>query len=159
MIAMTSLNVSFWGRICPRSEWNSIWRLVEWKATRTEMSFRFSANFEISKDFEIFGTKQNSALVQNKLDIIIKIAPNSRARKGGRWRGSIEEFEGRRKKRMLTTGNGATQSVTCCTMCKTGWVVNGHERFENGGNVLGRHPVLFSLECRGYIGGRRSPTP
>ena len=29
----------------------------------------------------------------------------------------------------------------------------GHERFENGGRVLGRHPG-----DRGYTGGRRSPT-
>ena len=28
----------------------------------------------------------------------------------------------------------------------------GHERFENGGRILGRHPG------RGYTGGRRNPT-
>ena len=49
---------------------------------------------------------------------------------------------------MLTTGNGATQSATCCTMCKSGGVGIGHERFENVGSVLGRHPG------RGYTGGR-----
>ena len=38
--------------------------------------------------------------------------------------------------------NGATQSATCCTMCKRGWVQIGHERFENGGSVLGRYPAV-----------------
>ena len=83
------------------------------------------------------------------------IAPNSRARKGekerGRWRGSMEEYEGRMRG-MLTTGNGVTQSEASCTMYKRGWVEIGHERFENGGSILGRHPG------RGYTGCRRSPT-
>ena len=56
--------------------------------------------------------------------------------------GSMGEFE----------GNNATQSATCCTMCKRGSVRIGHERFENGDSVLGRHPG------RGYTGSRRSPT-
>ena len=33
---------------------------------------------------------------------------------------------------MLTTGDGASQSAICCTMCKRGLVEIGHERFENG---------------------------
>ena len=41
---------------------------------------------------------------------------------------------------MMTTGNGAT----CCTMCKRGRVGIGHERFENSGSVLGRHPAVSS---------------
>ena len=36
-------------------------------------------------------------------------------------------------------GNGATQSATCCTKCKKGWVGIGHERFENSDSILGRH--------------------
>ena len=43
-------------------------------------------------------------------------------------------------------------TATCCTMCKRGLVGIGHERFENSGSVLGRHPGI------GYTGGRRSPT-
>ena len=35
----------------------------------------------------------------------------------------MEEFE--RRRGMLTTGNGATQSVTCCTMCKSSSVGRG----------------------------------
>jgi len=34
-----------------------------------------------------------------------------------------------------------------------------HERFENSGRVLGQHPGLFSLDCKGCLGGRRKPTP
>ena len=56
-------------------------------------------------------------------------------------------------------GNGATQSATCCTMCKRSWVGIGHERFENSGSVLSRHPGLFSLDYKGYTGGRCNPTP
>ena len=55
--------------------------------------------------------------------MMIMIAPNSRARKeekrGGVVKGSMEEFEGRRRG-MLIMGNGVTQSVTCCTICKSG---------------------------------------
>ena len=48
--------------------------------------------------------------------------------------------------------NGATQSATCCTMCISGWVGIGRERFGNVGSVWGRHPG------RGYTGDRCSPT-
>ena len=51
----------------------------------------------------------------------------------------MEEFEGRRRG-LLTMENGATQSATCCAMCKRVLVGIGHERFENGCSVLGRHP-------------------
>ena len=44
--------------------------------------------------------------------------------------------------------HGATQSETCCTMCKRGWVGIGHARFENSSSVLGRNPALFSLDSR-----------
>ena len=78
-----------------------------------------------------------------------------------RRRRSMEQFD-RRRRGMLTTGNGATQSATCCTMCKglQTSVGIGHVRFENSGSDLNRHPGLFSLDCRqcrGYTGGRRSP--
>jgi len=46
-----------------------------------------------------------------------------------RWkeRGSRGNFEGRRRG-MPTTWNGATQSATCCTMCKgVEWGI-GHKR-------------------------------
>ena len=32
---------------------------------------------------------------------------------------------------LMLRGNDATQSATCCTMCKKGWVGIRHERFEN----------------------------
>ena len=50
---------------------------------------------------------------------------------GGRWRGNVEEIEGRRRG-MLTTGNGVTQSPTCCTMWKSGWVawLSKHEGWQ-----------------------------
>ena len=38
-------------------------------------------------------------------------------------------------------GNGATQLATCCTMYKKGRVGTGHDRFENGGSILGSIPV------------------
>jgi len=57
------------------------------------------------------------------------IAPNSRPCKGG----SMGEFE----------GYGVIQSAICCTMCIRGSVGLWHERFENSGSVLGRHPGLF----------------
>ena len=89
--------------------------------------------------------------------MMMKIASNSRARregrKGGRLRVGMEELEGRRRG-MMTTGNGATESAICCWLdywCKRGWAGIGHERFKNGGNILGRH------SGRGYIGNRRSP--
>ena len=34
--------------------------------------------------------------------------------------------------------NGATQSATCCTMCKRGQMGIEHEIYENGCSVLGR---------------------
>ena len=45
-------------------------------------------------------------------------------------------------------GNGATQSATCCSMQKRGWVGIERERFGDGGSVLGQH-----LD-RGYTGSR-----
>ena len=79
--------------------------------------------------------------------------PNSRARKGGgeKWR---EVKEGVWKN--LTRGecglwrNGATQSATCCTVCKRSRVGIEHGRFENVGSVLKasrhiRHPAVDAL--------------
>ena len=77
---------------------------------------------------------------------------------GGEEGVGIDQFEGRGWKCWLR-GNGATQSETCYTICKRGWVVIGHERFENSGSVLGRHLGFCSLDYRGYRGGRRSFTP
>ena len=56
-----------------------------------------------------------------------------------------KEFEGRRRG-MLTTVNGATQSATC-------WVGTGHERFEKGGSVLGRHPAMWPIKATHEIHG------
>ena len=63
-------------------------------------------------------------------------------RKGGKCRGSMKDFEGRRR--------GMLRTATCCTMCKRGWVRIRHDRLENGGYGLGQHPG------RGYTGGQRS---
>ena len=49
-------------------------------------------------------------------------------------------------------GCGATQSATCCTVCKVDRVGIGGERFGNVGRALGWHTG------RGYTGGRRGPT-
>ena len=55
-------------------------------------------------------------------------------------------------------GNGSTQSATCYSICRNGWVGIGHERLENSGSILGWHPGIFILNCRGYTGCRRSYT-
>ena len=60
----------------------------------------------------------------------------------------MEEFEGRRRG-MLTTGEWCNP---VSNMSKMGSVGIGHERFENGGSILGKHP------SRGYTGSRLSPT-
>ena len=54
-------------------------------------------------------------------------------------------------------GNCATQSETCCKMCKRGSVGIRHESFENSGSVLARHLCLYSLDCTDNTGGRRGP--
>ena len=61
------------------------------------------------------------------------------------------EFE-RRRRGILTTGNGVIQSAICYIICKRGRVGIGHEKFENSSSVLGN-------PGRGYTGGRRSSTP
>ena len=85
--------------------------------------------------------------------MMMMIAPNSRARKGGKKRREVKWEHGRIcGEEERNADNSATQSAMCCTMCKRCWAGIGHERFENDGSVLGRHPG------RGYTGGRRSPT-
>ena len=63
---------------------------------------------------------------------------HTKERREGEYGGIRGEYRLRR--------NGATQLATCCTMCKSGLVGIGQERFENGGSVLGRHPG------KGYTG-------
>ena len=46
----------------------------------------------------------------------------------------MEEFKGRGGMLTMGWGIGATQSATCEKR------LSGHERFENGGSVLGLHP-------------------
>jgi len=53
------------------------------------------------------------------------------------------DLESRSSRHELQKHNGATQSATCCTICKEGWVGIGHERFEN--SVLAGLPR--SLQC------------
>ena len=79
--------------------------------------------------------------------MVIIIAPNSRARKGGEVKGEYGRIWG------MVERNGATQSATCFTMFKKGWVGIEHERLENSASVLGRHLG------GGYTGGRCNPTP
>ena len=47
------------------------------------------------------------------------------------------------------------QHVTPCVRGVEIWI--WHERFENSGSVLGQHPGLFSLDCRGYTEGKVYP--
>ena len=81
--------------------------------------------------------------------MMMMIAPNSRARErrrgggeGGIWRSLRGGEEG-----IADYGGMVPQSAACCTICKSGWVGIWHERFENVGNVLGRHSGW------GYTGG------
>ena len=62
-------------------------------------------------------------------------------RREGRWRRSMEDFEGRRRGMLL---RGMNQSATCCTLCKTSWMGIGHEKFGNSGSVLGRYLAASS---------------
>ena len=57
--------------------------------------------------------------IKNTLSLIINImiALNSRARKRRKVKREYRRSWGRRRG-MLTAGYGATQSATCCTMCK-----------------------------------------
>ena len=68
---------------------------------------------------------------------MIIIAPNSSAhieeKERGMGRGNMEVFEGR-KKGMLTTGNGATQSAPCLEVVEWGFGTRGLEN----GNVRKR---------------------
>ena len=79
---------------------------------------------------------------------MMMIATKSRALIGGKERGEVKEvwrnLRGRGGKCRLR-GNGATQSATCCIMCKKGWVGIGHERFENSGSTLGGIPQSLQL--------------
>ena len=89
--------------------------------------------------------------------MMMMIAPKSctrrQGRRVGRWRGSMEAFEERRKECWLQ-GNGATQPATRSIMCKMGWVRFRHERFENGGSVWAGIPVEVTQEA-GVVPGRK----
>ena len=105
--------------------------------------------------FEAFFCYFSTSMRSSLFLVIMMIAHNSRTRertRRGRWKGNMEEFEGGRGGDCWLRGNGAIQSATCCTTCKSGWVGIWHERFENVGNVWGRNPGW------GYTGSHRSPT-
>jgi len=78
-------------------------------------------------------------LTSNGIPLVVVIAPNSRAHKGGEEKGGVWRILRGGGGKCWLRGNGATQSAICCTMCESGWVGIGHERFGNVGSVLGRH--------------------
>ena len=80
--------------------------------------------------------------------------PNCRAHEGEKEKGELEGgvWRNLRGGERWLRWNGVIQSATCCTMCKSDWLGIWHERFQNVGRVLFRHPG------RGYTGGQRSPT-
>ena len=84
--------------------------------------------------------------------MMIIIAPNSRAHKGGEGRrgegGVWKSFKGNADYGGMV--QASQQHVAPCV--KRGSVGIGHERFETIGNIFVRHPR------RGYTGGRRGPT-
>ena len=55
-------------------------------------------------------------------------------------------------------GGMVRPSQDVASWVKRGQVGIGQVRLENGGNIVGQHRCLFSLDCRGYTGGRCSPT-
>ena len=57
--------------------------------------------------------------LQYFLVVIMMIATNSRAHKRGKERGVWKNLKGGGGECRLR-GNGTTESVTCCTMCKRG---------------------------------------
>ena len=90
-----------------------------------------------------------------KTSLMMTIAPNTRARKGGKDRGEVKvEYGGIVGEEGNADYGGMVQPsqkhVAPCV--RMGWVDIGHEKFGNVGSVLSRHAG------RSYTEGRRSST-